>query len=63
MGEQVGALEGLECEAEDVVDGYEGAGGVGRACCVWEMRRASVGTARKVADTLSLQTSRPASLV
>lgn len=38
MGEQVGALQGLGCEAEDVVDGYEGTGGVGWACCVWEVR-------------------------
>ena len=39
MGEQVGALQGLGCEAEDVVDGYEGAGGGGWANCIYERER------------------------
>ena len=42
MRKQVGTLQSLGCEAEDVVDGYKGTGGVGWSRCVWGIRKASV---------------------
>lgn len=42
MREQVGTLQGLGCEAEDVVDGYKSTGGVGWSRCVWGIKKASV---------------------